>query len=154
MKKKKGFTLVEMIAVIAIIGITGALVFTLFGKTHKVFSLAEKESISVDEARMAMSILEEDIRLSDKGSSIDIINNGEDTKSIYIKVDGKDIIYDKNSNEVIRTKNGTKVTLGKNIEKLNIDESGGIYTVRIYIVDMNRSDVDEPSLQTIVTRRK
>ncbi|WP_326511755.1 type II secretion system protein [Clostridium intestinale] len=64
MKKKKGFTLVEMIAVIAIIGITGALVFTLFGKTHKVFSAAEKESVDVDSARSILSVIGEDIMMA------------------------------------------------------------------------------------------
>lgn len=154
MKKKKGFTLVEMIAVIAIIGITGVLVFTLFGKTHKIFTSAEKESISVDEVRMVMSTLEEDIRLADKGSNIYISKNGEDIKSISIKIDSKDVLYEKNSYTIIRTKNGTKITLGKNIEKLNVDQEGGEYTIKVYVSSLNKINNDEPSFQTIVTRRK
>lgn len=146
MKKKKGFTLVEMIAVIAIIGITGALVFTLFGKTHKVFSVSEKESRNIDEVRLVLSALEEDIKLSDVEPNItykDETNNWGNITSIDI---GGVIIYTYDGKEV-RRKDGK---LSNNINFLNVvqdEENSKSY--KIIIKDNNNIEY-----QTIVTRRK
>lgn len=147
MKKKKGFTLIEMIAVIAIIGITGALVFTLFGKTHKVFSVSEKESRNIDEVRLVLSALEEDIKLSDAEPNItykDEANKAGDITSVNID---DLIIYTYDGKEVKR-KDGK---LSNNIKFLNVflQKTDNPKSYKITIKDNN--DIE---YQTIVTRRK
>lgn len=151
MKKKKGFTLIEMIAVIAIIGITGALVFTLFGKTHKVFSMAEKESVSVDEARNVLSIVGEDIMMS---TTVEInddkvnISRGTDV-FIYSLIDSKIIKY--KGDEKIATL-AYKIKI---FEVVPLEESDpppvGRELKSYKITIMDNSDME---YQTIVTRRK
>lgn len=144
-KKKKGFTLIEVIAVIAIIGITGALVFTLFGKTHKVFSVSEKESRNIDEVRLVLSALEEDIKLSDAEPNItykDETNNYGNIASINIG----GIIYIYDGKEVKR-KDGK---LSNNINFFNVVQGeDNPKSYKITIKDNNNIEY-----QTIVTRRK
>jgi len=153
MKKKKGFTLIEMIAVIAIIGITGALVFTLFGKTHKVFSTTEKESRNIDEIRLVLSVLEEDIRLADKEKNeeeknISIVYSEEyEIESVSIKVNEVNIIYKKNNSQV--TRNDT--TLGREIKSLKITPESTEKSKSYKITVKDKNDIE---YETIVTRRK
>lgn len=73
MKKKKGFTLVELIVVIAITAIFGAIVLSISTTSGKLFSMTQSDSYINDEARLALSVLEEDIRVG---------------KEIYCKDDG------------------------------------------------------------------
>ena len=62
MKKKKGFTLVELIAVIGITVIFGAIVLGISITSGKLFSMTQSQSVFNDEARLIISTLEEDLR--------------------------------------------------------------------------------------------
>ncbi|MFR3912657.1 MAG: PilW family protein, partial [Clostridium paraputrificum] len=68
MKKKKGFTLVELIAVIGITVIFGAIVLGISITSGKLFSMTQSQSVFNDEARLIISTLEEDLRI---GKEID-----------------------------------------------------------------------------------
>ena len=61
-KKLKGFTLVELIAVMAIMAIVGALILTLFNYQTKWFGKVNSETRIQDEARITIMALENDIR--------------------------------------------------------------------------------------------
>lgn len=155
-KKKKGFTLIEVIAVIAILAITGALVFTLFNRTHKVFSKAEKESVSVDKARVVLSILEEDIRLSKEVKTSGLLEN------IKVQVNNKSdevFSYSLESNKIIKYKGNTKIaTLADNVKKFEVTPVGNSYKIQIgvsiYNLKVPTDDKEEiKSFETIVSRR-
>ncbi|MEG0134275.1 MAG: prepilin-type N-terminal cleavage/methylation domain-containing protein [Clostridium sp.] len=60
-KKNKGLTLVELMAVIAISSVLGALVLTLCVSLSKNFSIAQKENIFQDKARVIYSHIEDNI---------------------------------------------------------------------------------------------
>lgn len=69
MKKEKGFTLVELIAVIGITAIFGAVVLAISVTSGKLFSMTQTESVFNDEARLIISTFEEDLRV---GKDIEI----------------------------------------------------------------------------------
>lgn len=62
-KCKKGFTLAELIAVMAIITIVGGLAMTLLSTQNKWFGKINKETRLQDEARITFLALENDIRI-------------------------------------------------------------------------------------------
>lgn len=68
MKKKKGFTLVELMVVIAITAVFGAIVLMISTTSGKLFSMTQRDSYINDEARLALSVLEEDLRI---GKNVD-----------------------------------------------------------------------------------
>lgn len=69
-RKSEGITLVEMIAVIAILVIISALIYSLFGSSNKVFNRTYGHTKLQDEIRFISSSLENDIRL---GNNKDIV---------------------------------------------------------------------------------
>lgn len=62
MKKKKGFTLVELIAVIAISAVFGAIVLAISLTTGKLFNMAQTDSVYNDKSRVIISTIEDDLR--------------------------------------------------------------------------------------------
>ncbi|MGG7178824.1 PilW family protein [Clostridium paraputrificum] len=62
MKKSKGFTLVELIAVMAMSAIIGLVIMSLIISQNKMFFHVNNETISQDETRLAFSALEDSIR--------------------------------------------------------------------------------------------
>ena len=81
-KKVKGFTLVELIAVMAIMAIVGALVLTLFNYQSKWFGKVNKETRIQDEARITIMALENDIRTGRNKSYATDINKDSNDPSI------------------------------------------------------------------------
>ena len=73
MKKKKGFTLIELIAAIGISAILGALALSLFSSSNRMILRASKDNIMQDEARIIMDAIENDLRTA---KPISIITDG------------------------------------------------------------------------------
>ena len=69
MGKKKGFTLVELIAVIGIAAIFGAIVLGISTTSGKLFTMTKVQSAFNDDARFILNMLEDDLRV---GKDIDI----------------------------------------------------------------------------------
>lgn len=63
MKKKKGFTLIELIAVMCISAILGAIVISLFSSSNRMIIRANKDNIMQDEARVILDAVDNDLRV-------------------------------------------------------------------------------------------
>ena len=83
MKKRRGFTLVELIVVIAVTAIFGSIVLVISTTSGKLFSMTQEDSYINDEARLGLYVLEEDLRI---GKEIDCVKdmglNGNSTIDI------------------------------------------------------------------------
>lgn len=62
-RKKKGTTLVELVAVMAIMGVVGTIIYSLFGGSNKIYNKTFSESVLQDEMRSLTTSLEDDIRV-------------------------------------------------------------------------------------------
>lgn len=62
MKKKKGFTLVELIAVIAISAIFGSIVIAISITSGRLFSKVQTDSLFNDKGRLIIGWVEDDLR--------------------------------------------------------------------------------------------
>lgn len=58
--KQRGMTLVELIAVIAIMGIVSGLIASMFSSSNSLFTRAHNQTILQDEVRLIASAIEED----------------------------------------------------------------------------------------------
>ena len=159
--RKKGFTLIEMIAVIAILAITLMLTYTLFNKAYSTLNRQEQESIVLDEARNFSSILEEDMKLASDvktttltpgnyglGSSITVlveITNTSSEKYVYTREVTKIVKYK------VSGSTATKMaTLANYVVDVQLSPLG-TKSYKVYIKS-NRKDI-ETSFETVVTRR-
>lgn len=80
LSKQKGFTIIEILAVMAISAIIGGIILSLFISSQKSFINANNENIIQDEARMIVEFLENDLKVGKKisasgGTSIVTINS-------------------------------------------------------------------------------
>ena len=148
-KKKKGFTLVELMAVIAILGIFSTLIFSLFSSSTLMLVMAENDNVIQNESRMIIDVLEEDIRYSsnfqieESSNSNNFIDaNGSLKKSDKLTLQrGEDIyiyeVIDTQFKRTVHKKNGDSVDISEVIPSKNIREFeikkdiDGLYRVRI-----------------------
>lgn len=77
--KKRGTTLVEIIAVLAIIVIIGGVVYSLFGSTSKVYNKTHGQVILQDEMRLLTTSLEDDIRVG-YTSNVEVLSGNKHVK--------------------------------------------------------------------------
>lgn len=69
MNKKKGFTMVELIAVMTIVSIVGLIINSLFLNANKSFEKVRDESYLQNEARIIFSTFESDIKMAKEFSN-------------------------------------------------------------------------------------
>ncbi|MGL4873733.1 MAG: PilW family protein [Clostridium sp.] len=141
-KKKKGFTLIEMMAVIAILGIFSTLVFSLFSSSTSMLVMAENDNVLQNESRNIIDVLEEDIRY---GSTI--VPGTSSSNVLALTRGGKRYIYtiegtefkkyeDKNgSNTVDSDPDPTKkdifiVSPSKNVKEFEVKKENDLYKIR------------------------
>ncbi|MGL4572212.1 MAG: PilW family protein [Clostridium sp.] len=150
MKKKKGFTLIELIAVICISAILGALALSLFSSSNRMFLRASKDNIMQDEARIIMDAIENDLRVA---KPISIITDGvEFTKTVsgtakvykYIKV-GTELRKTEGSNVIS--------TPSKNVDTFRVESVGANEHYKVYLKLKNGQEEYEFS-SVIVPRNK
>lgn len=75
--KQKGFTMIELLAVMAITAIVSGIIMSLFISAQKSFISANNENIIQDEARTMVEFLENDIKIGKKRTSTDGIGKVE-----------------------------------------------------------------------------
>lgn len=101
--KKKAFTLVELVVVMAIVVIFGGMVMTLFLSQNRNFNYVQDSTIIQNDARLILTTLEDDIRIVKDGvrefpSESMIYRFKETTGDIYA------YIYDKTNHTLKKCK--------------------------------------------------
>lgn len=136
-KKKKGFTLVEMMAVIAILGIFSTLIFSLFSSSTSMLVMAENDNVIQNESRNIIDVLEEDIRYGSKiapgpTGSANVLALTRDGRRYVYKIEGTEF----KKYEDLTPDNGTDnpesfiVSPSKNVKEFEISEKEGLYKIR------------------------
>lgn len=72
MENKKGFTLIELIIVVALIGVVLSTIFTPITFSLKNFNIQNEKSNTISNARTTMNFLTRQIK---KSNEIDVVNN-------------------------------------------------------------------------------
>lgn len=153
MKKKNGFTLIELIAVMCISAILGAIVISLFASSNKMIIRASKDNIMQDEARVILDAVDNDLRV---GKNISTGSSGSISFYIELEKDSKIYRYEKIGTSI------QKVEMISGISKLisepsnNIDEfkvekmaSGKQYKINLKL----KNGSEEYEISSVVTPR-
>ncbi len=93
-KKNKGFTLVELIVVIALIGMVGTMVFTLVGSGRNHLRNVNENFDHQSEARIAMAYITTILRQNDSSNSNITINQNQTEMNIVTGTGNIRIFYD------------------------------------------------------------
>ena len=120
MKSNRGFSLIELVVVVGLLGIVLTLVFAPIVFSSKSFTVqSEKTSITSD-LRYAMDYLTREIR---KADVVEVVYNSTiNIDSNVYKIDNKNLM-----------KNGEVVIRG--IDRLDIQENSGGIKLEIFITD-------------------
>ena len=117
MKKKKGFTLLEIILTLGILSVVGLMAFTLFGQGFNLYR-AETESADLqDEMRLVLSDITNKVRLTDE----------EDISAATNQLTVDTYVYSLDGNRLIRNTS----ELASNIAVFDVSLTDGLLEVRL-----------------------
>ena len=129
-KKKRGFTFIELIAVMFISAILGALAISLFSSSNKMLLNASKDNIMQDEARIIMDAIENDLRVA---KPISIITDGVE----FIKtVSGTAKVYKyiKVGTELRKIEGSNVLSIpSKNVDTFRVESVGANEYYKVYL---------------------
>ena len=115
MKKNKGFTLIELVIVITIIGITASILgFMLLG-TIKAWTFKFNRNDILWDGRLALDRMTREIRTIKNSTSV---TTATSSQFRFTDTGNKDITYSLSSTNLNRTENGTANLLAGNVSSL------------------------------------
>ena len=116
MKNSKGFTLVELVIVITIAGITAATLGTILLGTVKAWTFKFNRGDMLWDARVAIDRMTREIRTVRNNASVTTASSGQFR---FIDAGNVDITYSLSSTNLNRTENGTANLLAENVSSLS-----------------------------------
>ena len=117
MKRKKGFTLIEIIIALAVLGAIGMLAYTLFGQGFNLYNAEVDSADRQENMRLVLSDITNKARITDEADIS--IAAGDLTVDDYVySFDGSRIV--RNSSE-----------LATSIAAFDVDITDGLLTIRI-----------------------
>jgi prepilin-type N-terminal cleavage/methylation domain-containing protein len=117
MKRKKGFTLIEIILTLGILSVVGLMAFTLFGQGFNLYR-AETESADLqDEMRLVLSDITNKVRLTDE----------EDISAATNQLTVDTYVYSLDGNRLVRNTS----ELASNIAVFDVSLTDGLLEVRL-----------------------
>lgn len=119
MKNNKGFTLLELILVLGLVGLVLSLIFSPMILSYNSFNAQNEKTNIISDTRATMDYLTREIRKSDK---IEVIDNRIILDNVVYKLKDKDLLKD------------DKV-VSRGIDRLNITKTDKRLEIEITITD-------------------
>lgn len=116
MKKNKGFTLVELVIVITIVGISAVTIGTILLGTVKAWTFKFNRSDILWDGRLAINRIAREIRTVRDNASV---TTASSSQFRFIDAGNVDITYSLSSTNLNRTENGTANLLAENVSSLS-----------------------------------
>ena len=142
--KKKGFTLIESIAVVAILGIVFSIIFQIFSVQSKIYSSEMATNDAQNSGRLCLNSISESIRLalvatpSDPNATLISISGleGNSKPILQIAPYGGESAYQYviNDNKLYKCVTGTSCYLiASKVNKVTVTVSGSVYLIYVEI---------------------
>ena len=146
--KKKGVTLVELIAVIGILGIVFSIIFQIFSFQTKMYNVAMSTNDVQNSGRLCLNSISEGIRLAAQVTindpNADLINiagiSGRSKQIVQITPYGSSVTYQYiiNNNKLYKYKNETNYSLvASKVNKISVSKVGSIYEISVEVQSGN-----------------
>lgn len=152
-EKKKGFTLIELIATMAVVGILLSAVFSLFSSTNSILISADTDNELQDESRTIVRLIEDDIKFGTKIKLDEVeatpnlegkkISFERENEEFYYKV--KDATKEFQKVKIGSTGEAVLSTISKNVEEFKVRYlDSGVYEISLKL-SKNKSIYDYKS---------
>ena len=115
MKKTKGFTLVELVIVITIVGIVALIIGTMLLGTIKAWTFKFNRNDILWDGRLALDRMTREIRTVKNATSV---TTATSSQFRFTDTGNKDITYSLTSTNLNRTENGTANLLAENVSSI------------------------------------
>ncbi len=115
MKKEKGFTLIEVIIVITIVGIVSVIIGSMLLGVVKAWTFKFNRNDILCDGRLAMDRMTREIRTIKDSTSV---TTASAAQFRFTDTGNKDITYSLSSTNLNRTENGTANLLAENVSSL------------------------------------
>lgn len=150
--KKKGFTLIELIAVMFIGTILGSLIISLYLSSNRMLVTSSTESILQDEGRIVLDAIENDLKVAKK-DTIKKLPSG-DFGVTFQDSSGKIFSYvaDLGNKKLSKTKDNPGVEIAtptSNLETFELSKVDNQYKLKI---KLKKGEVEEEFISMITPR--
>jgi len=140
--KKRGFTLIELIAVIAILGIVFSIIFQIFAIQTKIYKTEMATYDAQNSGRLCINSISESIRLASgvtlNTTSINIIGLGSSKQIVQITPFGGASAYQYviNNNKLYKyVNNASYYLIASKVNKTTVTMSGSVYVIYVEITN-------------------
>ncbi len=131
MKNSKGLSLVELLVVLALLGIILLLVFSPFFFSHNSFGRESEKSNTISDARAAMDYLTREIRKADEIEIMDVDEIEEGQEYLLMELEGSSYSFQPSEGAIY--KDGVKAIQG--LERVEISQEGKRIELEISMQD-------------------
>jgi len=134
---QKGFTIIELILSIVILGIVGVFTFSFLGNNMSAYVKEQQHKLLYDQGRLAMKYIAREIRDANRNANINTPGGGQELQFTRVHPSSTNIHYKFSGTSLTRNDNsvgGSYYILAGNVSAFNASYNSGTQIVTVELV--------------------